>query len=125
MFAEAEAHARRSLELHPGGDQPGDRSSAAVSHLNLGASLIWQNDLSESPDATRLTEAVEHYALAMQLLEQTPGKEAARIRAITQVNVCDALIQSRSLERALETCTAVTKRPASCRRSSSAVVALA
>jgi serine/threonine protein kinase/tetratricopeptide (TPR) repeat protein len=101
LFEEAERHARKSIEIEPGG---------VWSHLNLGGSLMEQNRLLADPDPELIEEAVDHYQEAMRLSETKLGREAELAYAAALVNSCDALIQADLLDRALEACTEMTEQ---------------
>ena len=100
LFARAETDSRRSVALAP--DSP-------WAHLNLGASVMEQNRLQPNPNTALIEDALSHYETARELMRRIPGGERSQEYRASLVNSCDALIQARSLDRALAVCTEVTR----------------
>ena len=100
MFVRAEAYSRRSLALAP---------QSPWSHIDLGASLMEQSRLLERPGPTSVEEALGHYDQARDLLRGIPGGERSPEYAASLVNSCDALVQAGRLDRALATCSELTR----------------
>lgn len=99
LFETAEEESRAALTLNPG---------SPWAHLDLGASLMEQNRLRETPDGARVAEAIGHYEKARDILGSGKVRDPEAYAA-TLGNLCDALIQVRRLDEALETCTEVVR----------------
>ncbi len=97
-FRSAEASARRAIEL--------DATDPAA-RVNLGASLMERYRALESPDPALAREAIAAYGEALALWESAGGEERTSARLDAMVNQCDALIQIRELDSALEACRAI------------------
>jgi tetratricopeptide (TPR) repeat protein len=87
--------ARRVLEAHP--DRP-------WAHLNLGASLMEQNRLKDSPDPELINQAMKEYEEALALWRPGGGDSLDVDYTEALVNRCDALIQMGALDLALRSC---------------------
>jgi tetratricopeptide (TPR) repeat protein len=94
----AESEARAGLDADP--DSP-------WCHVNLGATLVRQSRMQAVPDMNRIREAIAHFD---QVLATKPGTKVEReaYRAAL-MNQCDALIETRDLSRALQSCEEVTR----------------
>jgi tetratricopeptide (TPR) repeat protein len=101
QFEEAEREAREGLGLNP---------DAPWLHINLGLSLVEQQRIQDSPDTDLIAEAVEHYDVALSMWEAEDGTvEPGSFASAALVNQCDALIELRDLDRAMESCLNVTR----------------
>jgi tetratricopeptide (TPR) repeat protein len=94
VFGQAEAAARRSIAINP---------EPPWADLNLGASLMERYRLLGAPSKALVEEAIREYDKVLS----APTKKHLYTSALT--DLCDALIQSRSLERALTVCRQVTE----------------
>jgi tetratricopeptide (TPR) repeat protein len=92
-FEEAEREARRSLAL---------RDDLPWARVNLGASLMERYRL--SPDPALADEALTQYDAALERWKGLTGGTADDAYRGALVNICDALLQTRALERALGRC---------------------
>ena len=97
-FRSAEASARHAIELDP-------KDPAA--RVNLGASLMERYRALASPDPALAREAIAAYGEALALWERSGREERSRARLDAMLNRCDALIQIRDLDSALEACRAI------------------
>lgn len=89
-----EAAARRSIELNP---------KRPWAYLNLGASLVEQGRLRDS-DPQLITQAVDAYDQALSMMDVPTRRGDPETYVIALSNTCDALIELRQLDRALQVC---------------------
>jgi tetratricopeptide (TPR) repeat protein len=94
LFQEAEREARAGLALDP---------TLPWLHINLGASLMEQQRSAAQPDEAAMAEATRSYEQALKLSDGR-DPESKEVHDTAVVNLCDLLIQSSDLERALEIC---------------------
>jgi tetratricopeptide (TPR) repeat protein len=109
LFRQAEQEARAGLESAPTLRRV-PASDLPSLHLNLGASLMEQHRLAGVPGESRIDEAASHYGEALALWKDTrdPRELVGYGRALG--SLCDLLIQTGSLDRALEICREATER---------------
>lgn len=100
FFAAAEREARAGLAL--------DGSNPEL-HQNLAAALVEQHR-AQSGSAEKTAEAISHYTKTLERWRDSRDPQRARREGITLVNLCDVLIESRQLDRALAACSDVTSR---------------
>jgi tetratricopeptide (TPR) repeat protein len=71
---------------------------------------VEQQRIQDSPDTDLIAEAVEHYDVALSMWEAEDGTvEPGSFASAALVNQCDALIELRDLDRAMESCLNVTR----------------
>jgi len=100
LFREAEREARAGLALD---------ATLPWLHVNLGVSLMEQQRLVGQADEGAIAEASRHYEQAVVLSKSARDPEGLRVHGSALVNLCDLLIQSSSLDRALQVCGEVTE----------------
>jgi tetratricopeptide (TPR) repeat protein len=100
FFRRAEKEAREGLTRDP--DLP-------WLHINLGASLMEQHRLGGAA-AGVVEEATQRYTKAVELTENRRDPDGLEMSASALSNLCDQLIQTADLDRALQICTQTTKR---------------
>jgi len=92
---EAETEALEAIRLAP--DLPGP-------HLNLGTSLLERSRLPGQPSQDLLARASASYDHLLELLRASPASRGSYLYGKAYASQCDVLIQSRSLDRALDVC---------------------
>jgi len=100
FFKRSERQAREGLALDP--EMP-------YLYINLGASLMEQHRLGGAA-AGAVEEATQRYTKAVELTENRRDPEGLEMSASALSNLCDQLIQTGDLARAVEVCTETTKR---------------
>jgi tetratricopeptide (TPR) repeat protein len=98
-FRRAEEEARKSLERDP---------ALSWAHLNLGTAIMEDARESDSPDPVRMKEALSHYEELLALKDSQGAKPSEVDYSAAIVNLCDGLIQTRDLAKALAYCSKAT-----------------
>jgi tetratricopeptide (TPR) repeat protein len=95
LFRRAVAESRQALERDP--DLP-------WAHVNLGAGLVEENRLLKAPDDGLIREASAEFARAIALKEKEGSDARDKVYQAALTDQCDALIQTRVLDRASAAC---------------------
>jgi tetratricopeptide (TPR) repeat protein len=100
-FRQAEESARKALSLNPG---------LSWARVNLGAGLMEMYRLHPVPGSKQAAEATALYGEVIRMRESNPAGVDEEAFAAAMENQCDALIQLRELEKALEVCRDIARR---------------
>jgi tetratricopeptide (TPR) repeat protein len=101
LFRQAEREARKGLALD---------ATLPWLHVNLGASLMEQHRVRGGADQGSVAEAGREYEQALALSKRRRDPEGMKVYGSALVNLCDLLIQTSRLDRALQVCREVTEQ---------------